>query len=555
MYTKPDITSNRSPFLILNARHNLSSALSISANAYYRYVRTRAFSGDLNEASLDQSLYQLSAADIRALTAAGYTGFPLTASNASNTPFPFWRCTAQALQRDEPGEKCNALLNNSMGKQYSYGASGQLTWRKSRSQLTIGTGIDHSDVDYLQSTQLGYLNPDRSMTGVNAFADGVTGGSVDGEPFDLRVDLHGAIHTWSLYAMDTIKLARAWSLTVSGRYNHTSITNADRIRASGPGTLSGLDRFSRLNPAAGVTYNPSGFWNAYAGYSEGSRGPTSIELGCADPNQPCKLPNSMAGDPPLKKVVVRTWEAGLRAGEGSPVNWNIGWFRAENHDDILFVATEQAGFGYFRNFGRTRRQGLDAGLSKRIHKVTLGGSYTFLEATYQSPEVVAGSSNSRNDAPSKGLDGNVRITPGDHIPLVPQHLLKAHADVEVTSKLSAVLGLVAISSSFARGNENNLHQPDGLYYLGSGKSPGYTVLNLRAQYQLHRRLSLFLQLNNLLDRRYYTGAQLGPTGFTDSGSFVARPLPPVGADYPLVHATFLAPGAPRGAWGGLRVRF
>ena len=32
---------------------------------------------------------------------------------------------------------------------------------------------------------------------------------------------------------------------------------------------------------------------------------------------------------------------------------------------ILFVADNQAGFGYFKNFGKTRRQGLEAGLSVR----------------------------------------------------------------------------------------------------------------------------------------------------------------------------------------------
>ena len=66
--------------------------------------------GDINDDSLDQSVYQLSAADRAALTAAGYTGFPLV-STPANTPFPSWRCIAQALQRDEPAEKCNGLLN------------------------------------------------------------------------------------------------------------------------------------------------------------------------------------------------------------------------------------------------------------------------------------------------------------------------------------------------------------------------------------------------------------------------------------------------------------
>jgi len=274
----------------------------------------------------------------------------------------------------------------------------------------------------------------------------------------------------------------------------------------------------------------------------------------------CKLPNALAGDPPLDQVVTRTWESGLRGGiADSKVNWSAGWFRAENHDDILFVSSTQTGFGYFKNFGETRRQGLEADLNSRIWRVTLGVGYTFLDATYQSPETVTGSSNSANDqalAGSKGFDGTIQIQPGDRIPLVPHHMLKAYAALDATKKLSINLNFVAASASFARGNENNLSQPDGKYYLGPGTSPGYGVVNLGARYQAHARMQLFLEINNLLDHRYYTGAQLGPTGLSDSGTFLARPLPATAnGQFPLVHAIFYAPGTPIGAWGGIRFKF
>ena len=79
--------------------------------------------------------------------------------------------------------------------------------------------------------------------------------------------------------------------------------------------------------------------------------------------------------------------------------------------------------------------------------------------------------------------------------------------------------------------------------------PGYIT-------QLHPRLQLLAQIDNLLDHHYYTAAQLGPTGFNNQGTFAARPFP-AAADgtFPLVHATFYAPGAPLGAWGGIRLKF
>ena len=95
-------------------------------------------------------------------------------------------------------------------------------------------------MDFAQSTQLGYLNPDRSVTGVPSFADGVTGGDEDGVPFDTRVDLNGRISTGSVYATDTLSIGSAWNVTLSGRYNRTTVDNRDRIRPlAGSGSLTG----------------------------------------------------------------------------------------------------------------------------------------------------------------------------------------------------------------------------------------------------------------------------------------------------------------------------
>ena len=65
--------------------------------------------------------------------------------------------------------------------------------------------------------------------------------------------------------------------------------------------------------------------------------------------------------------------------------WSVGGFVADNRDDILFVASNQTGFGYFKNFGKTRRQGVELHANSRIGRVAFGGGYTFLDATYQSP--------------------------------------------------------------------------------------------------------------------------------------------------------------------------
>jgi len=310
-----------------------------------------------------------------------------------------------------------------------------------------------------------------------------------------------------------------------------------------------------MNPAAGVTFSPTETMNLYFGYSEGSRAATSIELGCADPDQPCKLPNAMAGDPPLEQVVTRTVETGIRSGTANAIHWNASYFFADNDNDILFVTSTESGFGYFKNFGQTRRQGIEIGLNSTIaKKLTIGGGYTFLDATFQSAEVVNGAGNSSNDA-GPGLEGTIDIAPGDRLPLTPRHMLKTFMDYQALRKLSFDLDFVAVSSSLARGNENDQHQSDGMFYLGPGRAAGYGVVNAGAHYLIHPKLELVAQLTNVFNKRYATAAQVGPTGFTSTGNFIARPFPAVGGEFPVAGATFFAPGAPRMFSIATRVRF
>lgn len=553
VYTKPDQTGNRSVFLNLAGSHSLNDDLTLSGNVYYRRMKTATFNGDINEDALDQSLYQPNAAEQAALAVTGYSGFPASGANASNTPFPFWRCIANVLRNDEPAEKCNGLLNRTQSTQSNYGVDGQFTasgklWRQ-KNQFTGGAAFDASRVRFGQSAQFGYLNPDHGITPVDFFADGSEIGD-DGQPVDARVDLTGHTRTWSVYATDTLSLRDVLHLTLSGRYNRTTVSNRDHLNpGGGSGSLDGDHRFSRLNPAIGLAFTPNQAFNVYGGYNEGSRTPTAIELGCADPDNPCKLPNAMAGDPPLKQVVTRTWEAGVRGTTTGRLHWNASLFRADNVDDILFVADNASGFGYFRNFGKTRRQGIELGLDGRIAQLAFAVNYTWLDATFQSAETLNGEANSSN------AGGHISVQAGDRLPLIPRHIFKAHADWQINRAWSLGMGMLAVSSSTARGNENGRHQADGTYFIGSGHAAGYAIFDMSGKYRATPQLTVFAQINNVFDRNYATAAQLGATGFTADGNFIARPFAAAGDNETVVHSTFYAPGAPRTVWVGVRYEF
>jgi hypothetical protein len=175
--TIPDVTWDHSPSLTLNVTHALSDKLTVSANAYYRYVRTDSSNGDLNDDSFSEDLYDLSDDDAAALTAAGYTGFPTT-GDSTTEPFPFWLCLAQVLQNDSggvPSETCNGVITRTQDKQNSYGLSGLATWHTKHNLLSVGAGWDRGTSTYHQLTQLGYLNTDNvSFTLVPIFLNGTT---------------------------------------------------------------------------------------------------------------------------------------------------------------------------------------------------------------------------------------------------------------------------------------------------------------------------------------------------------------------------------------------
>lgn len=565
VYTQPDTTRNRSALVNLTAKHSLSSALSLSGNAYWRRIKTRTYNGDVNDTALGENLYQPSTAERAALTAAGVTGFPLSGETQANTPFPRYRCIAEALLDTEPNEKCNALINRSTTDQREWGASAEATLIAPllglHQTLTLGASYSDSQANFAQSAQFAYLTADRGVvgaTGPGAYADG---SQQSENAFDARVDLHGRTTNLGLYGTDSLMLARTLRVDLSARYDRTRVGNRDRITPlAGTGSLTGNHRFAAFNPAVAIAWMPSTRLGFDAAIAQSSRAPSAIELGCSDPASPCRLPNALAGDPPLDQVSATTFEAGvhgsIQGGARRSVTWRIGTFRTDSRKDILFVANDASGFGYFRNFGRTRRQGLDLDATATLGTVRLSGHYTWLDATYRSSERVGGSGNSSNNGAAAGFDGTIAIAKGDRIPLIPRSIAKAAVGWDPIRRVTLDIDMIAVSGVIARGNENGAHAPDGVYYLGAGRTRPYGVFNLGAEWRVTKVATLTVQLNNLFDKAYATAAQLAATAFDGSGRFVARPFaaPMIDDERPLVSSTFYAPGAPRSVSLSMRLR-
>jgi outer membrane receptor protein involved in Fe transport len=272
---------------------------------------------------------------------------------------------------------------------------------------------------------------------------------------------------------------------------------------------------------------------AYAGYAEANRAPTPAELSCAGPADSCSLANFFVGDPNLRQVVAHTVEAGLRGtaaiGGGDRLSYDLGFYRGNLDDDIVFVNSVTLNRAYFTNVGQTRRQGIDAGIQYKAQRWSAYLAYTYTNATYQSGFVEAAGSNPAADA-----NGNITVSPGKQLPGVPVHQGKLGLTYRVTNQWTVGAALIAQSGAYLFGDEANL----------TPRLPGFVTLNLSTSYQLTPRIQVFASVENVTDAKYYTYGTFSPT----TAVYLAQAP---NATNPRAYS----PAAPIGAFGGVRVKF
>jgi outer membrane receptor protein involved in Fe transport len=394
-------------------------------------------------------------------------------------------------------------------------------------KFVVGASLDASVTHFSASAELGTIGSNYVVSGSGIFL-GTSGSPVSDGPVSLR-----ATNQYTgVYVLDTFDVTKAFSITAGGRYNDASISLEDLTGASP--LLNSNSRYDRFNPIIGGTYKITSDLTAYAGYSEANRAPTPLELGCADPNNPCIIASFLVSDPPLKQVVSHTVEAGLRGTRDMNIGtleWKVGGFRATNNDDILAIPDPVLqGFGYFQNVGDTRRQGIEAEAKLKSTAFEAYGSYTFVDARFLDALQLG------SNSPAADANGNIQVMPGDQIPAIPRHRFKAGFDYFVTDAFKVGADAIYVSSQYFVGDESN-QEP---------KLPGYAVVNVHASYQINKTIQIYGRVNNLLDNHYATYGTFFDT--TQLPNFAAG-----GA--PFTNAQALNPAYPRTFYAGMKATF
>lgn len=454
-YTWPDFESNRLVGLNLKGTQFLSENWLLAGNLYSRQVITSVFNSNVSNT-------------VTNLSCSGYNQVdglnPGTASQFNNS---------------DPA--CNVL---STVNQLRTGGALQVTStapiRDKSNSFTMGLAYDHGTSRFNESIQSAPVALDRS--------------TYSAETIYPYVGIVGYTNTESLYATNTLGLTDKTFLTLSGRYDRTAVKVDDQFGSD----LNQNNTFSRFNPAAGMTYNPTSTLTTYLNYSQGMRAPTPVELACANPNAPCALPNAFGADPALKAVTSSSWELGARGQWVPGLKWNAAVFNTVLNNDIQFMGNT-AGTGYFSNVGQTQRRGLEMGLNGERGKFRWFTNYLFMDARFESSFAEASGSNSSNNP----------VQSGDRIPGIPQHTLKLRLEYLPVETVKVGLTMLAQSSQYPRGNENNQDV--------MGTIPGFAVFNLDARYRFAPDWEVFAKVANLFNRTYSTFGQLGQNMFTQTG--------------------------------------
>ena len=244
---------------------------------------------------------------------------------------------------------------------------------------------------------------------------------------------------------------------------------------------SGVRTMGAVSPMVGLSARLSPVHAIYFNVASAFETPTTTELG----NQ---SDGSAGLNRELEPQFSTTYELGAKGLVLSRVQYDVALFNAQIRDELIpFATTSSAGRMFYRNAGRTRRQGAEVALMADVGPVTLNSAYAFSHFRFRSFQTATAS-----------FDGNA-------IPGIPEHQLQLGATARFGMQF-IVAEMVAKSKVWA--NDAN-----------AAAAPGFAAFNLRTG-ALTGRLSPVVAIQNLFDTRYVgsvavnaAGANVGVTKF------------------------------------------
>ncbi len=571
VFTYPDLTENQLGMFGVRGEYDISDDLRISGIVYHRDLERDTINGDEFDGAFDDGGFLL-AGEVDDGDDNGNGAGNGDGEDEEEARVLFGSVGGMGVPKairldgdDEEGDDVTPGARNlTFTDTTTQGISLQADLSRGMHRLVLGTAYDRSETTFSGRTLVGRMEEDRNVPAL--LFDGqplVVTHECERDDFeeddgsceeDLEESEVGPLRVvsdssaWGVYVSDTMAVAERTDLTLSGRYDTVRIDL--KIDQDDPESHT----FRRFNPAAGLTHRLTDSLAVFGGYREAMRAPTAAELGCADPDQPCRLPNAFVADPPLKEVVTRSVEGGIRGDLGTPAGalaWELAAYASVNKDDIVFVAVPetgaQPGLGYFQNYGETRRMGFDGQIGGRFDRWDWSANYSFIRATFADDNELPGANHPLGREIEGGDEAKViDVKSGDRIPGIPEHSFKAGVGYTWTNGLRIGTSWLARSGVYLRGDESNQLARTGRY----------SVVDLTFDWTIGG-LTLFGRIENLLGEDYETFGILGECEYEGGDECEGEVvILNHGLEDDVHHtAEFLSPGAPRSYYVGLRYRF
>ena len=279
------------------------------------------------------------------------------------------------------------------------------------------------------------------------------------------------------YTQASWKFVPRWTLTAGIRHSEVRFLSQDHFITAINGNDSGGITYTASSPVAGLLFAARPWLHLYASYGQGFQTPIAAELAY----RPDGAPGLNFGLRPARSI---NSEAGAKFLLGGNLRAGIAAFQTLTRNEIV-LATNAGGRSTYENAGRTRRSGAEASLDYRF----AGGwhaqlAYTYIDAIYIDAYMTCTGTPCRIP--------NQLIASGNRLPGVPHN--DGYARIQWGRSRGWRASLTGQYISAIAVNDANTEY-----------AAAYPVFNAAGGYARDfgtTRWSVFLRLNNLLNRRY-----------------------------------------------------
>lgn len=291
--------------------------------------------------------------------------------------------------------------------------------------------------------------------------------------FAKRADRRTTITEKGVSAALRLRPAERWSVILGARASWYRLLDY-QVNTKGARIVADkLGVGAEVVPYAGIVHELDKTWSVYASHTAIFK-PQTYYKG--------------ADGAPLAPLDGKSSEAGVK-GEflDGRVNASVALFRIKQNNAPRYVAVNSAtGEEIYRPVDGVTSEGMEAEMSGQLSAAwNLAAGYTYRTSKVPAqPDVILSAVNTNQ----------------------PRHLLKLNTAYRLPGALSALV----VGGSFAWQSETWYQTSDARRWRAT--QPGYALLGLMARYQVNPRLSVALNLNNVLDKTYMPGMGSYGTG-------------------------------------------